>query len=324
MRSPWMSTEYRKLPDSKIIKLKRVLGGQVYYVLLNPSVGSWIVMNEPTMDRYNSSNFNELEMENLYLRCLASDDSGECVDMDFPKPADMPSVVVVNITTVCNLKCKYCFADCEPQKGEYMNDTVMEALIKQMLEMPTPLITYELQGGEPTCYLDGMERFIEISERLRVQTTKKIQYRTVTNCTLIDDRFVRLAKKYGLKIGISVDGPKELTDQVRVDEYGNGVFDRIMEGIQRLRENGLDTDGAVCTLGQHNVLFPKAIVNFFTTNNISFKPRPANTLGRELVNHMTTYPGQWADAFKVMYHESKNITWIISLFIYLKKMYIHL
>lgn len=303
MRSPWMSTSYQKCNDLK--RIIREIEGVKYTILLNTEMGSWIVMTEAELSRYDQGLFNEIEMESLYLRGLALDDQGELVTMDFPKPAEYPSVVVVNITTLCNLRCKYCFAGCGPTAGEFMTDKVMEKIITEMFKMPTPLVTFELQGGEPLCFLEGMKKFIEIAEVVRAKFNKRAQYRTVTNCTLVSDEFIELAIKYDIKVGISIDGPKDMTNSVRVRQDGTGAFDEIMAGIKKMRDNGVDVDGAVCTVGQHNCHNPEEIVDFFAEYGISFKPRPANILGREIESHTTTKPGEWEDTYKRMYHRSK-------------------
>jgi uncharacterized protein len=298
-----MSTSYQKA--NNLNKINREIDGVKYVILLNAELGSWVVLTEKDFERYENNEFNEIEMEALYLRGLALDDQGQTVTMDFPKPADYPSVIVVNITTLCNLKCKYCFADCGPIKGDFMTEEVMRRTIEEMFKMPTPLVTFELQGGEPLCYLDGMRRFIEISEELRKTTDKRVQYRTVTNCTLISDEFIELAKKYDVKVGVSIDGPKDMTNAVRLRQDGTGAFDDILAGIKKMRDNGVDVDGAVCTVGQHNCHNPEEIVDFFAEHGISFKPRPANILGREIQNNTTTKPGEWTDAYKKMYYRSK-------------------
>jgi len=304
MRSPWMSSSYKKMDGLKCFQRK--VEGQTFTILLNEEIGSWMVFTDEDIKRYDNDQLNELEMESLYLRGLALDDQGEMVEFDFPKPEEYPSVVVVNITTTCNLRCKYCFADCGPIKGEFMSEEVMRLLIEQMFQMPTPLVTFELQGGEPLCFKDGIEKFCEISESLKDKYGKRVQYRTVTNCTLIDDRFIELAKKYNIITGVSLDGPKECTDQLRIRADGTGAFDDIMAGIARLRAAGLDVDGAVCTVGQHNCSHPKEVVDFFAQQGISFKPRPANKLGRELTNNTTTKDGEWAECYKQMYYRSKE------------------
>ena len=80
--------------------------------------------------------------------------------------------------------------------------------------------------------MEGMKRFVEISEELNKQFNKRVIYRTMTNCTLISEEFMTLVKHYNFNVGISIDGPKEMTDKVRIDELGHGVFDRIMDGVK--------------------------------------------------------------------------------------------
>ncbi len=300
-----MSSNYRCLEDTQYVNFNMKVDEKEYVILLNPEAGSWVALTHDEFGLYRKSKLDELKMENLYLRCLATDDSGEMVELDFPQPAEYPNVVVVNLTTMCNLRCKYCFADCDGE-GEFMQDEVMYQLIKQMFDMPSPLIIFELQGGEPLCHLEGMKRFVEISEELRKNTDKKVQYRTVTNCTLIDDEFLNLAKKYDVKICVSLDGPADMTNQVRINAEGKGAFEQIMAGVKLIKDRGLVIDGAVCTLGQHNINYPKEIVDFFVENEISFKPRPANILGREIRSNTTTKPGEWAAAYKEMYKASKG------------------
>lgn len=300
-----MSSPYKKTDN--LHTLKRTVEGNDFFILLNPEIGSWAVFSSQDYQRYENNELNETEWETLYLRGLCADDSGNMVEMDFPQPHEIPSVVVVNISTMCNLRCKYCFADCAPTKGENMTEDVMESLVRQMFELPSPMVTFEFQGGEALCHLEGMKRFVEISEELNKQFNKRVIYRTMTNCTLISEEFMALVKRYNFNVGISIDGPKEMTDKVRIDEFGHGVFDRIMDGVKTLRDNGIEIDGAVCTIGQHNVHYPEEIVNFFAANNIKFKPRPVNVLGRELYSRLTTKPGEWAEAYKKMYYRSKEL-----------------
>ena len=305
MRSPWMSTTYLPLNESEYHVLKRHVNNKDYYVLLNAELGSWAVLTKDEYDKYLLSELDELKMENLYFRGLAKSDDGELVKIDFPEPAETPSVVVVNLTTACNLRCKYCFASCESE-GDYMEPPLMKKIIEEMLKFPSQIITFELQGGEPLCHLTGMEQFIEISEEINKRYGKNIQYRTVTNATLVDQRFIDLVKKYNIQVCVSVDGPDELTDATRVDQSGSGAFKLIESGVQKLQKGGIEIDGAVCTLGQHNIHEPQRIMDYFSSHNISFKPRPANILGREIENETTTHNGEWAKCFKELYFLSKD------------------
>lgn len=315
-----MSSNYKKRED--LHWLIRKIGGQKFYVLMRAETGAWAVFDERDYKRYKNDDMNETEMETLYFRGLALDDTGKEVEMEFPKPAEYPSVVIVNITTKCNLKCKYCFVNCGSFVGEDMSFEVMERTIKEMYKMPSKTITFELQGGEPLCNLDGLELFLETVEKLKQGLDKIVKYRIMTNATLISERFMDLVKKYNINLGVSVDGPEEMTDSVRVDASGKGCFEQLDAGLNKLIKNDLTPDGAVCTIGRHNFKNSNKIVEYFHSKNIAFKPRPANCSGRELEEHTTTKAGEWFQAYKEMYKRSKELGAInFSIHIYEENVY---
>ena len=323
MRTPWMNTSYKKREG--LDTLIRNIDNKKYYVILRADTGAWVVFNESDYKRYCNDNLNEIEMEALYFRGLAIDDFGEEVAMDFPEVAEYPSVAIVNITTNCNLRCKYCFVNCGSFVGEDMSELVMQRTIEEMYKMPSKTITFELQGGEPLCNLDGMEKFIEIAEKLKEGKDKVVKYRIMTNATLVNDKFINMVKKYNINLGVSVDGPGDMTNLSRVDSTGKGCFETVDKCLDVLIENGLTPNGAVCTIGQHNCKDSYKIVDYFHSKNIAFKPRPANYSGRELEEHMTTKKGEWFEAYKEMYYRSKEtgaVNFSIHIFIKVKSIYI--
>jgi uncharacterized protein len=58
-----------------------------------------------------------------------------------------------------------------------------------------------------------------------------------TNGMLINDDWCALFERWSVNIGISIDGPKEIHDVHRVDRSNRGTFDRVMRGIEKLREH---------------------------------------------------------------------------------------
>lgn len=297
--------KYYPLNENEYKAIKIKTKDKEYMVILNPEIGSWMAMSEDEYKEYKTNQLDNMKMENLFLRGLAKDFDGESVNMEFPKPAERPSVIVVNLTMACNLRCKYCFAACEPGTGDFMSEEVMEKVIIEMFKMPSKLITFELQGGEPLFYFDGMKKFVEISEKYKNKYEKIVQYRTVTNATLINDEVIKFAKEYNIAVCVSLDGNEEMTNQTRIYADGKGAFKDIMKGVKKLKEE-YEIDGSVCTIGQHNMDYAEEIMNFFITQGISFKPRPANILGRELENHTTTPSGKWAEAFIKMHKMSET------------------
>ena len=273
-----------------------------FHILINPELGSWIALTEEEKERYEKSKLTKDEWLSLFLRGLAENENNQELELDFPIPAEYPSVIVVNITTGCNLRCKYCFADCGPFKGENMTEDVMDATIHSMLSMPEIKVTsFEFQGGEASTNVPGIRKFIEKVEAVKHKYDKQVKYRTEINCISVTDDLISLIKKYNIALGISLDGPKDMNDQVRVDIDGKGSFDRIEKGVKKLRENGLYIDGTVCTVGQHNVHHPRELMKFYNEMGMNFKPRPVNILGREKEYNLTTRPGEWAECFKKMH-----------------------
>ena len=305
--SPDFSVEDKNFVKSSIVEDFLLKVEDInYQILINPELGSWMALTQDEYERYKSDNLNKYEWFSLFIRGLAKEKDGMEMDFDFPLPADYPSVIVVNITTGCNLRCKYCFADCGPFKGEDMTEDVMDATIDSMLSMPqVKVITFEFQGGEASTNVSGMRTFIEKVENVKSKYDKLVKYRTEINCISITDELIKLVKDYNVSVGVSLDGPKEMTDQTRVDINGVGAYDRIEKGIKKLRKNGIYIDGAVCTIGQHNVHYPKELMKYFDEIGMNFKPRPVNILGREKENNLTTKPGEWAKCFKEM-HQFKD------------------
>ncbi|MDD3614306.1 MAG: radical SAM protein [Candidatus Pacebacteria bacterium] len=306
MKTPWLTHQYKKLPSIK--KFVLWVKGRKFHILINPSIGSWMALSDKEFAKYEEGKLDSLMCENLYLRQLNQTEEGKVVSFSFPKPANYPSVVVINVTLRCNLFCKYCFAECgQGDKTNDMGKKVIKEIVDQMLQMPeTKKITFEFQGGEPLLNPEAIEFCAQYASKQAPKYGKIVSFRVESNGILINQRIIRLLKRYNIKIGISLDGPEKLTNGARVYPNGKGAFQDIWRGIQLLRKNGVPIDGSVCTIGKHNVKHPKEIVDFFRKAHIGFKPRPVNILGRELKNNMAPNDNDWYRCFVKMYHRSKK------------------
>ena len=304
MRSPWLTTKYTSLSAVRRLKLK--VDGRPFTILLNPAYGSWMVLNQDESERYDFGFLTECEWENLYIRGLAASVETGVVTHDFPPPANLPSLIVVNVTTACNLACSYCFADCQPTTPELMSSEVIRATVSQTLTLPEiKAFTYEFQGGEPTLGTSVIREFIECVEKNR-SGKAQIKYHIQSNGTNITDDFVNLATQYGIQVGISIDGPPHIHDAARAFPDGSGSFALIGDGIRKLRASGVPIEGSICNLGRHNVTHIAEILEFFELLEIPFSPRPLNILGRATDRSLHPRPGEWATAFKELHRRSRT------------------
>ncbi len=303
--SPWLEDSYQLMENVRALFLS--VDNRKFVVLINSDIGSWAALSLDDYKRMKENKLTTFEWEGLFLRGIAKKIAGDkTVHLEFPKPADYPSLFIINITTKCNLNCKYCFANAS-YYGEDMKEEVMKETIRQALEMPEVSdIVFEFQGGEPTINFKGIKRFVELVDEMN-NGKKNVSYRIETNGTLITDEIAQFLWSHKIQVGVSIDGPDGINDATRIYANGKGSFDNIMKGVRTLRKNGFKTLGSVCTINKYNVEHPKEIVEFFKKENFSFKPRPVNILGREKENHTAPDPSKWFEAYKAMYFYSKEL-----------------
>jgi serine-type anaerobic sulfatase-maturating enzyme len=146
---------------------------------------------------------------------------------------------------VCNLDCSYCFFLSKemlyPGSRFRMADDLLETYVRQLIEAhSTPEVTIAWQGGEPTLMgLDFFRRSVELAED-HLRPGQRAQYTIQTNGVLLDEEWASFFKENDFLVGISIDGPREMHDAYRVDKGGNGTFDRVMRGLEVLREGGVE------------------------------------------------------------------------------------
>ena len=149
------------------------------------------------------------------------------------------------IGPICNLDCKYCFY-LEKEKlypGERqwrMSDDVLEEYIRQYIEsQPGSEVYFAWQGGEPT--LLGVDFFRgAVALQKKYAGDKTISNALQTNGTLLDDEWCRFLAAEKFLIGLSIDGPRKLHDQYRVDKGQKPTFDRVMHGVELLKRHRVE------------------------------------------------------------------------------------
>jgi uncharacterized protein len=168
----------------------------------------------------------------------------------------------------CNLGCQYCFfLSKENLYGErespLMTDAVLTTYIEQLFaSTPGRDVQIAWQGGEPMLRgLDFFRRSVELAERLR-KPHQHVIHTLQTNGSLIDDEWASFFKKHNYLIGLSIDGPRELHDEYRIDKKGRGTFDAVVRGWNMLQKHGVDTNN-LCTIHAKNADHPLEVYRFF-------------------------------------------------------------
>ena len=150
-------------------------------------------------------------------------------------------VVVWNITSQCNLKCRHCYIEAtESAKENEMTTDEGKAFIDDLAEMKVPVLMFS--GGEPLVRPDLFELAAYAVEKgLRIVLS--------TNGTLIDDFTAQLIKEAGFQyVGVSIDGCEAIHDEFRGEK---GAFAAAIAGIRAAKAAGNRT-GVRFTLNSLN------------------------------------------------------------------------
>ena len=167
---------------------------------------------------------------------------------------------------LCNLDCTYCYYLEKEKlfpKGEdfRMKPAVLESYIRQYAQsQKTSEVTFAWQGGEPT--LLGLDYFRQIVALEKQHSGGRIVNNTVqTNGTLLDAEWCEFFRENKFLIGLSIDGPRGLHDTYRVDKGQKPTFDRVMRGVELLKEHKVEFN-TLTVVSATNGRHPVAVYDF--------------------------------------------------------------
>ena len=132
----------------------------------------------------------------------------------------------------CNLFCHYCYEGRYRKKHKTETKAYnLEIMLKRMEELKNGYSTMCLHGGEPLMLPKQDVRAILL--KIKELTGKSgIQ----TNGTLIDDDFIKIFKECSTSVGLSCDGPGELSEY-RFYKYKNIDLDKKIEKMIKEKIN---------------------------------------------------------------------------------------
>jgi uncharacterized protein len=144
----------------------------------------------------------------------------------------VPSYVIMQPTTLCNLDCRYCYLPYRAHDRR-MPVAVAEAVAASVNAWAqlVPRFSVVWHGGEPLA--TGRDHLAAL-----MAPFEGVEHHIQTNATLIDDEWCAFLAAHEVRVGLSIDGPADLTAE-RVDRGGHPGYPRIMRGIATLRRHGI-------------------------------------------------------------------------------------
>lgn len=154
-------------------------------------------------------------------------------------------IVYIILTDVCNLRCSYCAVKNIADKNHVIDTYSLskEKYTKFVKEYVSYAISHNISdpefifyGGEP---LLNWSALIEIVELINTTANSTItpKYTVVTNGTLLTEDKIIFCKEHKINIGLSVDGPRSITDMTRKAENGMGAYPMIIHAMELLKKH---------------------------------------------------------------------------------------
>lgn len=185
--------------------------------------------------------------------------------------------IIIKPTFNCNLRCSYCYLTNYTKLDSFvMSTNSIKKLIDELLLLYESQISTRINfiwhGGEPLLW--GVEKYRTIFEYTdKHKGNLFFSHSIQTNLTLINDEYIQLFKEYNVRIGFSLDGPKDINDSFRKRIDGSGTYDTIIRNISKCRDAGLNV-GAIIVASSAFKNRINSLYQFVCAHELNFKFNP--------------------------------------------------
>ena len=177
---------------------------------------------EKLKDKYSKEELDEVfeEIEELKANQeLFTEDQYEDYITDFKKRPTVVKALCLHIAHDCNLACRYCFAE----EGEYHGRRALMSyeVGKQALDFLIANsgnrrnLEVDFFGGEPTLNFQVVKDLVAYGREQEKIHNKHFRFTITTNGVLLNDEIQEFVNKEMDNVVLSLDGRKEINDQMR-------------------------------------------------------------------------------------------------------------
>ncbi|OGD78656.1 hypothetical protein A2368_01960 [Candidatus Collierbacteria bacterium RIFOXYB1_FULL_49_13] len=153
-----------------------------------------------------------------------------------------------------------------------MSIKTLDVVIKRCLSV-APNVHFVWHGGEPTVAgVDFYRIAIDMCHKYAVDG-QRVTHSIQTNGTLLDEDWIKLFQQENISVGVSLDGPENLTNLTRIDASGKGAFSSIMRGINLLQSVN-QKFGIIAVINALTIKHPDDIFSFMYSRGLSFAANP--------------------------------------------------
>ena len=157
----------------------------------------------------------------------------------------MLSVLIKPASSLCNMRCTYCFYHNEAEHRDVastgiMSDETVDNLIRKAFAASRDGVFFAFQGGEPT--LAGLAFFKKFVSKVEAVNARKdpVVYTLQTNGLNIDAEWAVFLRDHHFLVGLSCDGDEVIHNALRPDAAGKGTFDRVVAAAACMKKYGVE------------------------------------------------------------------------------------
>jgi uncharacterized protein len=186
----------------------------------------------------------ELVAEMFHANVITTD--GAVAERPVSPPAVFPlQTLVMNLTNQCNLSCQYCYefgADkvATPEgKPKFMDLPTAKASVDFLLAQAEGRRSVHITffGGETLMNFPLLKQVVAYATEQAHLKGCKVDFSLTTNATLLTPTIIQFLSEHRIGVTVSMDGPKEMHDQLRVFSNGKGSYDIIAPKVRELIQN---------------------------------------------------------------------------------------
>ncbi len=229
------------------------IGHKHYIGLISPDTAFWSLVKK--------SRLSEALTGSSFLQEYRRKEKSFLDEMDILRFDLKPSAVYFNPTDRCNMNCSYCYIPENLRKnGKHMST---QRLLKALEILKVYFKSTLPKGRKPQIVFHGAEPMLNRKTIFSAidRFGEYFHFGIQTNGTLLDAEAIEFLTSRGISIGLSLDGhsPK-VADRLRRTWSGQGVFQKVMEAMDRLR--GYGNYSVICTVTKENMASLVKIVEF--------------------------------------------------------------
>lgn len=252
-------------------------------IIYNSYTSAVLSLDKENMDFYINEEFDKIEeLDTLIdLGIIINDEDNEIKELlevkenFYNKSTEL--VVTILPTTLCNLRCGYCF---ESIRNETMTDDIILSMInfikERLISKKYTNLAVAWFGGEPLFYPKLVEKIYDLIFSLTTELNIELSNSIITNGTFLNADNVNLLKKMkNLNlVQVTIDGCKKVHD-IRRPLLNGSSYDLIINNLEQCvndlpisirinvdKENVMDVEDLIKELASHQGFKENLNINY--------------------------------------------------------------